>query len=372
MGKPATLSQHPQWAARLRRYWIPIAIVALFLLLIYLLLPSLTKYYLNRALEDIGNYRGHVDDIDLNLLRGAYAFEGVSVVKKDGRRDFPLFYAPKISLYLSWEALVHGAILAEVTLHDSELNFIDAYRKQDQQSGAGTNWLQTLEEIMPLTVHEFRVKNGAVNLKNFDTTPQVDLSFDHIDAYLTNLTNVKDSQGDRVANAKLRAHISGGAVAEAEAKLDPFEYQDFVFAASLKELKLTQLNDFARAYGGLDFKGGVGEVFVEIEGAGGEISGYIKPLFKHMNVASWEQDVEDHSDTPPQLIWEGAVGIFTMLFTNLQSEKIATEIKISGTLDDTNIGTGAAVLGLIKNAFVEAKEAGFEQTTPLTRDGDAN
>ena len=72
---------------------ILIGLVAL-LLIARLLLPYFVLRYLNRTLADLGDYTGHVDDVNIALLRGAYQIVGLKIEKVDGKQRQPFVSIP--------------------------------------------------------------------------------------------------------------------------------------------------------------------------------------------------------------------------------------------------------------------------------------
>ena len=90
-----------------KRYAIPLGSLAALLLLLlalHLALPYLVRDYLNGKLADMGDYRGHIADVDLALWRGAYRIDGLSIVKDNGKVPVPFLDAPSIDLSVSWQA----------------------------------------------------------------------------------------------------------------------------------------------------------------------------------------------------------------------------------------------------------------------------
>lgn len=342
------------------------ALVLLFIL-IGVLAPFLIQYHLNHnVFRDMGNYTGRVEDVDVSWLAGSYRLEDLVLWRKGGNQEVPFFRVEDLSIGLSWDAIRHGAILASVSAENAELNFLDAKRADKRQTGKGTNWLDVLEELLPTTLHRVEVHNSRMTFQNFDTDPQIDVRAEGINILVTNLTNVKDQDGRRVATARLDARVLEGAPLIAQARFDPFDFNDFVFAAEMHEIDLTRVNDLTSNYAKVDFASGHGSIFVELTAQDGRLSGYIKPLLEDVDIASWEQDVKQQGDNPLRLLWEGAVGFFKTLFTNAESKQIATQIDVTGTIDEAKINSWGAVFGVIRNAFVQAVEARFEELTPLT------
>ncbi len=351
---------------------VAIAVVAL-LVALRAAAPFAIEYALNeRLLPDLGDYSGSVEDIDLALWRVAFRIEGLRVEKAVGKDQVDFVIAPVIDVSMSRRALMHGAIRAKAFLDRLEVNFVDAEKPQDRQSGRGLDWQILPEDFLKFTLEELEVRQAQIAFRNFTSNPPVNLQATEIDLLATNLTNVADKEGKRVADAAVTANLFGGSPLAFKARFDPFDFKSFLFAGNIAIEDLVRINNFAQAYGNLDFKSGSGEIVVELEADKGKLSGYIKPLFENVQIADWEQDVERQNDNPLRLIWESVTGVVNNIFTNPQSDKFATRIEISGDISNTEINTWSAVFGIVRNAFVEAVNNNFDQITPLdTSDIDA-
>ena len=112
-----------------RRYSWPLRALLILVLLVLtaqLALPWLIRDYLNDKLTDMGDYRGHIADIDLAWWRGAYRINDLRIVKSSGDVPVPLLDAPLIDLAVSWQALLsERAVVAEVFFERPQLNFVD-------------------------------------------------------------------------------------------------------------------------------------------------------------------------------------------------------------------------------------------------------
>lgn len=338
------------------------------LILIGIFSPMIIQYHLNHnVFRDMGNYTGRVEDVDVNWWSGSYRLKELVLWRKGGNQDVPFFRVEDFSIGISWDAIRRGAIRAGVVLENAELNFLDAERAEKRQTGKGTNWLDVLEELLPTTLHRLEIRRSRITFQNFDAEPKIDIQAREIDALVTNLTNVKDHEGRRVATAQLDAKILGGAPITAQARFDPFDFNDFLFAAEVRQIDLTRVNNLTAHYANVDFASGHGSLFAEFTARDGQLSGYVKPLLEDVNIVSWEQDVKQQGDNPLQLLWEGMLGFLKTLFTNSETRQFATQIEFEGTLDEATVKSWGAVLGVIRNAFVEALDERYEELTPLTR-----
>lgn len=353
-----------------RRYSLPIGailILALILVTVHLALPWLIRDYLNDKLANMGDYRGQIADIDLAWWRGAYRIHGLTIVKVEGKVPVPLLDAPGIDLAVSWHALWHDhGVVARVIFEAPELNFVDGgTNKAESQTGAGTDWRDQLNKLLPITLNEVRVVNGRIAFHNFKSRPKVDIEATQVNASVYNLTNVADSSGERVARLEGKARLLDHAPLEMEATFDPFKnFEDFELRLRAREIDLPRLNDFSRAYGRFDFKSGKGDLVVEARADNGELSGYVKPLLRNVDVFDWQQDVENDDKGFLRSLWEALVGGGETVLKNQQRDQFATRVELRGNVHRRDVSAIQAFLGILRNAFVEAFTNRFELAPP--------
>ncbi len=334
--------------------------------------PFALELYLNkRVLPDLGDYSGHVEDIDLALIFGKFHVENLRVEKAVGKDQIDFLVVPLLEVALSRRALLNGAIRAKIYSEELQVNFVDAENPEDVQSGKGLDWEILPEDFIKFTMEEIELRRAQIAFRNFTSEPPVNLQATNIHLYATNLTNVADKEGKRVAVAEVTATLFDNSPLSFSASFDPFNLQSFAFAGEIDVKDLTAINDFAQAYGNLDFKSGQGELIMELEADQGQLTGYAKPLFKNVEIADWKQDVERQGDNPLRLMWESITGFVNQLFTNPTTDKFATRIEISGDISNTEINTWGAVFGIVRNAFVNAINDNFDNLTPLATETDA-
>ncbi|MDR6713151.1 uncharacterized protein involved in outer membrane biogenesis [Pseudomonas hunanensis] len=351
-----------------RYRWPLVGLVSLVALLVvlHLALPYLVRDYLNDKLADMGDYRGQVSDVDLAWWRGAYTINGLKIVKTTGKVPVPFVDAPVIDLSVSWHALWHDhAVVAEVEFMRPQLNFVDGPSKQNSQTGQGTDWRQQLEKLVPITLDEVRIDDGTLTFSNFNSKPPVDLKATRLEASIRNLTNVRDEKGRRDASFEATALLLGDAKVESRATFDPFsDFDDFEFRLRATGIQLRRLNDFASAYGKFDFNAGHGDVVIEAQAEKGRLNGYIKPLLRDVDVFNWQQDVQDKDKGFFRSIWEAVVGASETVLKNQPKNQFATRVELSGSVHQQDISGFEAFLQILRNGFVQAFSARYEQPAP--------
>ena len=353
-----------------RYRWPLLGLAGLIALLValHLALPYLVRDYLNGKLAEMGDYRGQVSDVDLAWWRGAYQITGLQIVKVTGKVPVPLLEAPLIDLSVSWFSLWYDqAVVAEVTFVAPQLNFVDGGSKQNSQTGQGTDWRQQLEKLLPITLNEVRIEDGTLTFRNFTSKPPVTLKATQLQASIRNLTNVRDEQGRRDASFEATAALPGDARVESRATFDPFsDFDDFDFRLRATDIQLRSLNDFASAYGKFDFNAGHGDVVIEAQAENGRLNGYIKPLLRDVDVFNWQQDVENKNKGFFRSIWEAVVGASETVLKNQPKNQFATRVELSGSVHQQNISAFEAFLQILRNGFVQAFNARYEQPPPDT------
>jgi hypothetical protein len=119
------------------------------------------------------------------------------------------------------------------------------------------------------------------------------------------------------------------------------------------------MNDLLRAFGSVDVTSGAFSFYSEVAVRQGTVTGYVKPLFKNINVYSPSQDKRKNIF---QKIYEGILDGLAWVLENRPREEVATRTDISGTLARPETSTLDVVLGLVQNAFFKAILPGFERS----------
>lgn len=349
--------------------WTLLALAAL-LLVLHLALPHLVRNYLNEKMADMGDYHGSVADVDLAWWRGAYRLNGLLIEKKDKRIQTPLLEAPLIDIAISWRDLWrHHAVVAVVVFHQPQLNFVDGGDKGESQTGNGVDWRDQLDALLPITLNEIRVFDGQLSFRNFNTDPPVHVYASAVDVSLYNLTNSADAKGERVATLEGGAKLFGKAPLEVRAHFDPFtDWEDFQISLRMTGVDLVQLNDFSNAYGNFDFAKGSGDLVLEVEANDSQLSGYIKPLLRNVEVFNFRQDIEAEDKGFFRGLWEAVIGGTEEVLKNQRKDQFATRIELSGSTRNADVSPFQAFIAILRNAFIEAFSTRFERSMSQDED----
>ena len=172
------------------------------------------------------------------------------------------------------------------------------------------------------------------------------------------------------AKASARGLFMGKGKATASATFRPeAKGPDFDLKVAIEDTPLVTMNDLLRAYGKFDVTAGVFSFFTELSVRNNHIEGYVKPLFRDMQVYDKRQDAEKSFF---RKTYEKLVGGISKLLENPPRDEVATKADISGPVQNPNSNTWQVIGRLIQNAFFKAILPGFdEQLAAMTgRRGD--
>jgi hypothetical protein len=289
---------------------------------------------------DLGYLRPIARRYNVAIERGAVAATGRAHYAPDGRTT------------------VH---LAELTLDGVQADYVHtaATKKREEavarQAGAKAAEVSNQPGVL-LRVDRARLVRGNVGFVNRAAQPAYRVFLAETNLEITNLSN---HQTEGTAVAALRGRFMGAGAAVVDATFRPeVRGPDFDLRVRIDDTDLTRMNDLLRAYGNFDVVAGAFSLYAELSVKNRMIGGYVKPLFRDLDVYDKRQDKEKSAF---RKLYEGLVGGVSKLLENEPREEVATQADISGRLDDPQTSTWQVLVRLVQNAFFKAILPGFER-----------
>lgn len=326
--------------------------IIMILVIIRIALPFIVLHFANRSLASMNGYYGHIDDVDLSLIRGAYRIDSLYLNKVDSitQKQTLFFSAAYIDLSVEWPALLHKSLVGEVTLVSPVLVFTKDKVEPSKLIQDSTYLRKMLKKSMPLKINRLEVKDGIIRYKDEGSHPPVDIEMNEVALLAQNLRNSYDSVSLLPSQIKVSASVYDGTF-DLMLKLDPLSTKaTFDMNAEIKNTDLKKLNDFFQAYARVDVNSGVFGVYAEAAAKEGKYAGYIKPIIKDLDVLG----KEDRDDTIIRKLWEGLAGSMGQVFKNQSKDQIATVIPFGGNTDELDTNLWYAIMNIFKNAFIQA------------------
>jgi hypothetical protein len=348
----------PKKPPKISKKWKIIIGIVIFLIAVRIALPYIVLHFANKRLAEMPGYYGHIEDLDLNLYRGAYTLKQMYLNKVDtiDHKQVPFFSSKIIDLSLEWASLLHGRIVGKLEFDTALMRFtkdkVDPKKLNDDSS----SFSSLIKSFMPLKINRFEVKDGRIQYRDPTTKPIVDISMMNTHVIATNLSNVADSANLLPSTIHLTSDVYGGTFLF-DIKLNPLlKDPTFQFKADLRNTDLVRLNQFLTAYTGIDVNKGNLNIYSEVAAKNGDYKGYIKPLIKDLKVYG----PQDSNKSFFHKVMELAVSAWAFILTNHSKDQIGTEIPFEGTFKQNNVDTWSAVFEVLRNAFIQALSPAFD------------
>lgn len=329
-----------------------------------LLLPYFVLRYVNKTLADMGGYTGHVEDIDIALLRGAYQIDELRIRKVNGKIKEPFLHMPRTDLSVEWKSLFEGRLVGEVEAYEPELNFAFSDDEASSQTGAEVDWTKYLKDLLPIQINRFSVINGRVDLTSLVTQPRADLSLQRFNAEIRNISNVVERPGKLPSPVWATGDMPGyGGTMRFDADMNLLKQMpDFNYNLKFNDIQLVKVNNLAREYANIDFERGTLSVYSEMAMLNGKLNGYLKPLTKGMKIFKLD---ENEGRSVGKFFTELLAQAGTAVLKNQKKDQVATRIPLTGTVENIETAFWPTLIGVLRNAYVEAFRKDFDNTVTL-------
>jgi hypothetical protein len=200
------------------------------------------------------------------------------------------------------------------------------------------------------------VHGATLGFVNEQATPRYRVFFTDMNLVFENFTN-QFTEG--TATASLTGRFMGSGATTISASFRPeTKGADFVLMAGIEDTDLRTMNDLFRAHAKVDVVSGAFSVFAEARVMNGRVEGYVKPLFRDLQLYGAEQD---KGKSFGQKFKERAADLVAKVLRNRPRQQVATVAPLAGPLDNPRANTWEALIGLVRNAFDEAILPGFER-----------
>jgi hypothetical protein len=233
------------------------------------------------------------------------------------------------------------------------------------------------EAVVPWTMRldRFHLVDSELELVDKTRDPDYRLFVAHADVTAEGLSN-KPEQGPGRATASGKfmgvSDVKGTATfrpGTRKAKGQDSAPLDFDVQLEVAPTPLPKLNDLFRAYGKFDVYAGTLQVYSEIGVHNNYMRGYVKPIFKDVEIYDPAQDANKGF---LKKVYENAVDLAQKILTNRKRDQVATNVEVEGPVGNTSSSLFQVLGGLLENAFIRAILPGFDRQVGVRKvDGKA-
>ena len=251
--------------------------------------------------------------------------------------------------------------LTDLLLEGVQPNYVHMAATKRSEKHVARKTAQAAEQAanhpeLKLEIDRGKILNSEFGFINKATKPPYRVHFADTNISLENVSN---HLSEGTAHIKLTGKFMGSGLTQATGTFRPeTKSPDFDLQVRMVKTKMEALNDLLRAHGQLDVAHGVFAVFTEMKVKDGRVEGYVKPLFKDVDVYRPDQDRDKGL---VQKAYEGVIGGITAMLKNTPRDEVATTADVSGPVKNPKTNTWEVVVKLIQNALFWAILPGFEK-----------
>ncbi len=364
MASPQSSSSIKRPALRIagsRKTWFILLALVVILIGIRVAAPYYVRHAINQRLDHIPGYAGHVDDINLQVWRGAYRLHNLEIVKREGQVKEPYFAAEQIDFSVAWREIFHRRLVSDITIKNGRLNFVQGATDESTQLTADSRWQDVINDLFPIDITYLEIEGGVLRYADTTLKPVVDIAVTELKLKATGLRNRPSDAGDPLpAKINLTGQTPGHGQLHLFTKIEPLAEQTHLqLNVELKDVSLPVMNDFLRAYANVDVSRGRFELFGQLAMAKGRYEGYIKPFVDQLDF----KDLPNQETSLGKRLWETVVSAMVKLVKNKEKNQFATRIPFSGESGKMNVQTWTSIVNALHHGFVQALHEGFEGTT---------
>jgi len=354
-----------------------VVVVAILLTAVRWLGSPLLTHVVNKKLETLSGYKGHVGGVYLALWRSDVSASDFELTPRQHPQDGPLLKIDHAALKFSWMALIKGKLGGRANIDGATLNVLTqeataAAQKAGQKvkqveaehghpndnNAEIQQWQDEFREAFPMEITRFEIKNSRIRFVDKTHQPNPEIALDQFHLVATELSNRSRDNTENTSNATIDAVLTGEGKLHIEASLKPVAPQPkFDVKMEIKDLHLHEMNNFMMAYLKVDVQSGEFDDYIEINADKGSYQGYTKPFLRDLKFT----DVPTDKNVLKRVATKAASAVSEVL-KNKQGQ-VATKAPFQGNFNGNKVEVWTTVQYLLRNAFVQSLREGLEGWT---------
>ncbi len=332
--------------------WIVVAL-AVVLVVARLALDPIATWRTRKVLSGIEGMRATFTSVDVGVIGLSYTIRDLTIEKVAAAgAALPFFEVARLHLALNWRELVHGHVVARVSLDSPRLNVIQ--KKASGQPASAQQIQETpkvgrkLQDLAPFLVDRAQVRDGQVLVVDASKPERPIVRIHGIELTLENFaTRPALSRGEPTVLAARGTLQKTGRIS-VFATADPLaKHVTFAGQGRVEGLQLAEISDVVGAHSDVTPDEGVMDMSVRFRAEDGRITGGIRPILKGAGTRSSKPGLLPKlesalADTALKLFKDDVPG----------RQAVATTIPLSGTVSDPQAQAIPTAIGVLRNAFV--------------------
>jgi hypothetical protein len=348
--------------ARSRRRWLWWLLIPGLYAAVMIAFQPLVTWETRRILALFEGYRSTFNGCWLHPFSLTYHIKEIRIVKESaGGAEEPFLSLESFELSVDWRELWRGHLVAKVSLDRPAVHLIAANSKSERQTDPEIPDLgPKLAKVLPLKVQRISVTAGEVTFVDKTKREFPRLVLDHLEATVENFaTRAALAKGEPTIVA-VAGKVQKAATLSIYVTLDPLA-KGLFFSGQfrLDDLPLADLRELLASETGVRFDKGTIDVFAEFVCRDGIVKGGIKPLLKNAHLVQGKPGLINLLKAE---LGDAAIDIASDRVPGRNA--VATSIPIAGRVTNPKVQVWPAVVGVLRNAFVDGVSESFARLPP--------
>lgn len=360
------VKQGPEPRRRGARVAIAIAVVVLSLFVAArIALNPVAAWATQKGLDGLSGYQGEFKSVKVSLFPLRFTVEDLRLVQDGTEVEDAVLTVKKLVATAKWTDVVRGRLIASARADHAHLKVMlgqtEAPPEVQKAAKEGSEKLarnefdvaKTLEAVVPFRVDRLELADAEVTLIDATDPKQPRIWLNDIEFVAENIANRDELDQRAPLMLTGRATVQKTGVLKLLVVADLLDEKPaFTGQAQLIGLNLESLYQWAAAKAGLSPHGSV-NVFVNFNSAKGALGGDVKVLARNVRVDPLEGKFSNAMKAA------AANAAFNILKDEEKGQQVGTTLPIRGSLVEPDAQLWPAVIGVLRNAFVDSLNWGF-------------
>lgn len=352
---------------RKRWAWL-LAGLVLVVIGVRLALNPVADHYTRRWLNQFPTLKGDYQQLSVSLFPPGIELHNLTLAEQPRvGQEPPLLFAERVRGHLRVGQLLRGEFVVRARMDAPKFSYVVRKSVEREVEETARRLEEPVQELLrlvrtlpPLSVERLEVRDGELLIVEAREEGSPSVWVHKLEATVENLPTSAERSGGMPTLLAASGTVQRSGELSLFLTLDPFQSQP-TFAGRMR-LAGQQLSDFSaltKAKADVIIPKGemdLSAIFVAREG---RILGSLKSEVKN---ADFKAADEDFGSKLKAALGDAALSLFER--DKQGEDRLATVVPINGRLKSPDVGLGAAVTGVLRNAFVEGIASGFAGMVP--------
>lgn len=352
---------------RKRWVWL-LAGLALVVIGVRLALNPVADHYTRRWLNQFPTLGGDYEGLSISMFPPGLELRDLRLYEKPRvGEEPPLVQAERVRGRLKVGRLLQGDVVVRARVDRPKLSYVIRKPVEREVKETAQRLEEPAQELLRLlralpahTTERVELRDAELLIVDAREKGSPSVHVHGLDATLENLPTSAELSGGLPTLFAASGTVEESGELSLFLTLDTFQKQPtFAGRMRLSGQQLNDFNDLAKAKADVVIPKGTMDLSAVFVARDGRIRGSLKPDLKGVDFKAADDDLGSKL--------KAALGDVALSLTEDQREgddRLATVVPINGRLKAPGIGLGAAVVGVVRNAFVEGIASGFKGLRP--------